>query len=236
MTHTPELPTNVRAYVEAYQMDLTDEGGGIYTPTENEKALIEDAIHGYIAEVGVGNPEYVARCAAAGLNAAHWKGVSMDKLTRQLQAFRPAPKDGVQGDCYRTAVACVLGVDRDSVPHSHDDLNGGEAMAFIDAWLKPQGLLRIAMPVLADTLDEVARNIYPHGGGLPVIVTGRGPRDVNHCVVVYGPDDIWCPTLGSVPSEVALLGGALPDRYFWAEWIVADPRRALQQAEGSEAP
>lgn len=151
----------------------------------------------------------------------------MSDLKRQLQAFRHDPSAGIQGDCFRTAVACVLGIDRESVPHSHDDLSGIEAMTFIDAWLHPQGLRRIHMPVLADTLDEVARNIYPRGGGLPVIVTGRGPRDVNHVVVVHGVDDIWCPTLGSVSPEIALVGGALPDRYFWAEWIVRDPSGAL---------
>lgn len=144
---------------------------------------------------------------------------------RQKQAFSHDPENGIQGDCYRTAVACVLGVDRDSVPHTHDDLDGAQANQVMDSWLNPQGLCRIAIPVLADTLDEVAKNLYPRGGGLPVMVTGAGPRNVNHVVVVFGVEDIWCPTLGQVSPEIGLIGGALPDKYFWAEWIVRRPVR-----------
>lgn len=147
----------------------------------------------------------------------------MADLTRQLQAFRHAPADGVMGDCYRTAIACALGVERDSVPHSHDEQSGDEAYAYIDNWLRPQGLTRIFMPVLGGDFRETANAVYPRGGGLPLIVTGRGPRDVNHVVVVHGVDDFWCPTLGAVSAGVALIGPALPDHYFWAEWVVRKP-------------
>lgn len=147
----------------------------------------------------------------------------MADLSRQYQAFGHKPEKGVQGDCYRTAVACVLGVERDSVPHSHDELSGDEANAFMEAWLHPQGLRRIAIPVGGDEFRTIANNIFPRGSNMPFIVTGQGPREVNHCVVVHGVDDFWCPTLGSVTAEVALKGPALPDGYFWAEWIVRLP-------------
>jgi len=151
-------------------------------------------------------------------------------LSRQKQAYRHDPKSGIQGDCYRTAIACVLGVERDSVPHSHEEMTGPENEAFIDAWLRPRGFRRIYLPVLGDEFKEVANAMYPRGGGLPVIITGQGPRNVNHVVVVYGVDDFWCPTLGAVDAEVALIGPALPDGYFWAEWIVRDPSHALQES------
>lgn len=156
-------------------------------------------------------------------------------LRRQHQAFRHAPERGVMGDCYRTAVACVLGVDRDAVPHSHDDMTGDEASAFIDAWLRPQGLTRIFIPVAGDDFEEIANAIYPRGGGLSMIVTGRGPRDVNHVVVVHGVDDFWCPILGAVDAHTALAGPALPNGYFWAEWIVGVPagRSALEGTDAS---
>ena len=48
---------------------------------------------------------------------------------------------------------------------------------------------------------------------------------VNHVVVAYGPDDYWCPSLGAVPPEAALTGPALPDGYFWVEWIIRPPRQ-----------
>lgn len=143
--------------------------------------------------------------------------------SRQLQRFWHAPQRNTQGDCYRTAIACVLGVDRDSVPHSHDEQTGEENYAFMDNWLRPQGLTRILMPVVGDNFKEIANALYPRGGGLPLIVTGCGPRNVNHVIVVHGVDDFWCPTLGAVTAEVALIGPALPDSYFWAEWVVRKP-------------
>jgi hypothetical protein len=152
-------------------------------------------------------------------------------LSRQKQAFFHDPASGIQGDCYRTAIACVLGVDRDSVPHSHDEMTGPENEVFTDAWLRPQGLRRIYIPVLGDDFKEVANAMYQRGGGLSVIITGRGPRDVNHVIVVHGVDDFWCPTLGQVDEQVALIGPALPDGYFWAEWVVRDPSAALESKE-----
>lgn len=158
----------------------------------------------------------------------------MSKLSRQKQGFRHDPTNGIQGDCYRTAIACVLGVDRDSVPHSHDEMTGPENEIFIDAWLRPQGLRRIYIPVLGDDFKEVANAMYQRGGGLPVIITGRGPRNVNHVIVVHGVDDFWCPTLGQVDEQVALIGPALPDGYFWAEWVVRDPAGRSALAEGEK--
>lgn len=160
-------------------------------------------------------------------------------LHRQLQAFPHRPADGIQGDCFRTAIACALGVERDSVPHSHEEQTGEENAAFMDAWLRPRGLRRIVMPVLGSDFKEVANSLYPRGGGLPLIITGQGPRSVNHVIVVHGIDDFWCPTLGVVSAEVALIGPALdgsggPEQYFWVEWIVADPS-ALREADAAAA-
>ena len=146
----------------------------------------------------------------------------MRDFKRQLQAFLHDPARGVMGDCYRTALACVLGVDRDLVPHTHADLTGQEHLDETGAWLHSQGLRRIVIPVHATTLEEVA-TIHTRSDGLPLIVTGCGPRHTNHVVVVYGPHDIWCPILGEVAPEVALLGPARPTDYFWAEWIVKKP-------------
>ena len=154
----------------------------------------------------------------------------MSDLSRQKQAHFHAPHRGIQGDCYRTAVACVLGVQRDTVPHSHDEQTGEESAAFMDAWLKQHGLHRIWMPVGGDDFKTVANNLYPRGSGLSCIITGEGPRSVNHVIVVHGVDDFWCPTLGQVSADVALVGPALPDGYFWVEWIVGPAALAAPES------
>ena len=76
-------------------------------------------------------------------------------LGRQYQAFPHRPQDGVQGDCYRTAVACVLGVERDSVPHTHDELTGPEAEKFIDSMAAPA---RLATHLHASHGEHIARS------------------------------------------------------------------------------
>jgi len=35
----------------------------------------------------------------------------------QKQAFRHDPSNGMYGDCHRTAIASILGVERDTVPN-----------------------------------------------------------------------------------------------------------------------
>lgn len=147
-------------------------------------------------------------------------------LTRQFQAHAHRPESGIQGDCYRTAIACVLGVERDSVPHSHDDMTGAEANEFHGKWLREQGLRRLFIPVNpagSTSAAQLANEMWSRGDGLPMILTGHGRRGVNHCMVVHGEDDFWCPILGAV-ADTGLDGGALPDGYYWAEWLVRDPR------------
>ena len=41
----------------------------------------------------------------------------MNNRSFQKQANRHDPENGIFGDCYRTCLAGLLGVDRDSVPH-----------------------------------------------------------------------------------------------------------------------
>ena len=92
------------------------------------------------------------------------------------------------------------------------------------------------MPVGGDDFKTVANNLYPRGSGLSCIITGEGPRSVNHVIVVHGVDDFWCPTLGQVSADVALVGPALPDGYFWVEWIVGPAATALEALASRPSP
>lgn len=148
-------------------------------------------------------------------------------LRKQFQQFRHRPEEGIQGDCYPTAIACVLGRPRADIPHWHEALTGPEVNARYIDWFRSQGLRRIYFPVLdtGETFRTLANEMWSRGDGMPMILTGAGPRGVNHVVVVYGTDDFWCPTLGKT-NDVGLVGPALPDGYYWAEWIVREPSEA----------
>lgn len=142
----------------------------------------------------------------------------------QYQMFRHDPENGIMGDCYRTAVACVLDKPIHVVPHSHEELTGSEMEALMDGYLNPLGLFRIYIPVVGDRFTTVVENLWVRGGGLPMLITGKSPRyDCNHVMVVYGPNDIWCPSLGRIDGGTQAMEPALPDGYYWVEWIVGRP-------------
>lgn len=147
----------------------------------------------------------------------------MENLRYQRQLFAHAPEDGVSGDCYPTALACVLGRPRAEIPHTHDQ-DSERVNDFYRRWFASQGLKQIYFPVLyqGEPVTSIADEMQSRGGDLPMLLTGDGGRGVNHVIIVYGPGDYWCPTLGKT-KEVALLGPARPSDYFWAEWIVRAP-------------
>lgn len=147
-------------------------------------------------------------------------------LRKQHQCFPHRPRDGIQGDCYPTALACVLQRPRDEIPHWHDDPGSDVINGRYKEWFATQNLRQIYFPVLPPeggmSCHSAANDMWSRGSGLPMIMTGLGPRGVNHVIVVYGEDDYWCPTLGAL-DKTLFEGPALPSHYYWAEWIVRAP-------------
>lgn len=112
----------------------------------------------------------------------------------------------IKGDCWRTAVACLLEVPRDDVPHFIQDYwdheNTSEwylaTQRFVEEH-KPGWTLKPYGPSFPTYLDE----------GMPeyVILTGQSPRgDWLHCVVASASDGslVWDPhpAGGGVLSQV----------------------------------
>lgn len=55
------------------------------------------------------------------------RAVVLSTIKRQKQAFLHKPEEGVYGDCYRTCIACLLGIDRDAVPHFYSTEDGRQS-------------------------------------------------------------------------------------------------------------
>jgi hypothetical protein len=117
----------------------------------------------------------------------------LSDLRRQKQAYRHDPANGVFGDCNRTAIACVLGVERDELPHVHRDMNSEEFEAFTKGFLADRGLHLISVPVNAPSVSEAMLFGHMRGGGIPFILGGQSPRGVNHSVVCFSQDDLHDP-------------------------------------------
>lgn len=142
--------------------------------------------------------------------------MSVEDLRRQTQAFLHDPEAGVRGDCYRTAIACLLGVDRDDVPHVPE--NDEKAIrARTKDFLGKRGLAISEMPITSESARDVvvfmARVTPP---GVRFLLSGLSPRDRNHTTVVHEDGgEPWDPH----PSRDGLVG-LCDDGYWWVGMLV----------------
>ncbi|MDW3181758.1 hypothetical protein [Roseobacter sp.] len=152
----------------------------------------------------------------------------MNKMVRQKQRIRHNPARGKFGDCYRTCVAMVMGLDPEDVPHFCDgnpeDVSG---LSSLRDWLQPQGFGVFQNIYTADTsFDQLMHSLSALSPGVPVIVTGLGAREVNHCVVAID-GEVFCDPSSGKASKEPFLGPAVSDgeEWWWIEVICRLPGR-----------
>mgnify|MGYP000571979779 CR=1 FL=1 len=155
----------------------------------------------------------------------------------QKQIFKHDPSSGVFGDCYRTAVAVVLGVPANDVPHvcekgekNADDLDGLIAMR---QFLRTKGLA-ISKSVYNGDLGWAAFRdwMQQFNPDTAIIVTGQSSRGVNHCVVMVGRE-VLCDPITGESNDNPFLGAADVDgeKNWWVEAITP-----MIQMEPKDAP
>ena len=133
----------------------------------------------------------------------------------QRQRFQHKPEEGEYGDCYRTSIACVLDLDRDSVPNfgeHHDDTKAFYAAA--DAWLREQGLRRVEAAFQGELAGVLAHqeSVNPD---VYYLLGGQSPRGWNHSVVGCGGEIVWDPH-----PDATNLVGPCDDGYWWVTYFV----------------
>lgn len=133
-------------------------------------------------------------------------------MTPHTQAYLHDPSRGVRGDCYRTAIACLLDVPRDDVPHvlEHSTPAVQKATA---AYLKTFGLAMLELPITSARVAEVIAFMAKANPDVSsYLLSGTTPRGWDHTVVVHDRE-VWDPH----PSRDGLIGPC--DDGFW--WIGA---------------
>lgn len=147
------------------------------------------------------------------------------KILPQKQLIKHDPSSGQFGDCYRTCVAVVLGVDASEVPHvcekgwcNADDLDGLIAMR---EHLRSMGL-DISKSVFNGDLrwTDFRKWMGKFNPNTAIIVTGETTKGTNHCVVMIGREVVCDPITGH-PNQEPFSGAALADgeRNWWVEVI-----------------
>ena len=93
------------------------------------------------------------------------------------------------GDCYRTCLAMVTGLEPTEVPHFYDKNEYPDATAAnleIRAFLRDLGYTVASIPFRADTIDPIIQQLDMTSYDVPVIVMGKSTiGEWNHVVIRY---------------------------------------------------
>lgn len=135
-------------------------------------------------------------------------------MTPQKQLNRHDPENGVLGDCYRTAIACLLDLKPEDVPHIHEHLgamNMQDQQDLMSAWLRGRDLVEITVPCdgaleLQTALEVMAR----WSMGTHYMLTGQSRTGCNHVVICKGAEIVWDPSL----NDSGIIGPC-DDGYYW---------------------
>lgn len=142
----------------------------------------------------------------------------------QKQKNRHRPEEGLIGDCHRTCIAMLLGMDRDTVPNFAEmgfDINkpeGGNYKEFSEAcekWLRENGLAEFQVG-FNDNLDRVLNFMKVINPGVRYILGGRSRSNCNHSVVAMNDEIIADPSL----SNAGIVGPCEPDGYYWITVLI----------------
>lgn len=140
-------------------------------------------------------------------------------MTPHKQLFAHDPANGIYGDCFRTAVACLLDVDPTDLPHRHEKIDGAAQDAMVNAWLADHGLCLIIHPywgtgphalTLRKALD-VSSYYHP---GVHYLFSGISDRGNDHVVVARDAAIVHDPS--RLPGGIV---GPCSDGFWWANYI-----------------
>lgn len=108
-------------------------------------------------------------------------------MTPHQQQFIHDPENGVLGDCYRTAIACLLDLPPSSVPHFYGDVKqtDEEVKAQLQDWLKREHGLAIATVNFNDQLPmaDVIRFVGKWNSGMHYLFSGLSVRGTSHVII-----------------------------------------------------
>lgn len=133
------------------------------------------------------------------------------------QLFNHDPERGVYGDCHRTAVACLLDLRPEEVPHVFD--NGSSAVQAhhaMDEWLRSTRGLRQVHVIWDGSIEliDVLNSIENCTEGLHYILGGQSRNGTDHSVIAACGEIIHDPSL----SDSGIVGPC-SDGYWWITFL-----------------
>jgi len=142
-------------------------------------------------------------------------------MIERKQLYRHKPEEGQIGDCHRTAIACLLDMEPEAVPHfGLSDFDGSGRItkhtqtAEADAWLAEQGFAQVHV-IYGGELENVLASLGAMNPKAFYLLGGRSRTGVNHTVIGCGGRIAWDPS--QTDSGIV---GPCSDGYFWITFIV----------------
>jgi hypothetical protein len=138
-------------------------------------------------------------------------------MRRKKQLFLHLPEEGIYGDCHRTAIACLLNLDPEDVPH-FGAIHTEDSVAFNKAfedWLIGRGFRTVSVVYSNGPLEEILKSIDGINPGAYFLFGGQSATGVNHTVICCHGRIEWDPSINN-----AGIVGPCTDGYYWATHLV----------------
>ncbi len=120
-------------------------------------------------------------------------------MIRHRQLYRHDPDNGIYGDCHRTAIACLLDLKPQDVPHFYElkveALQRGEEYewrAEVERFLNGKGYTQADI-TYSSNLDDLFRYMDLLNPRTLYLLGGTSPREFNHTVICRGGGFEWDP-------------------------------------------
>lgn len=133
------------------------------------------------------------------------------------QLFLHDPENGSYGDCHRTAIACILGLEPEEVPNFAEQFFD-DTMGFNKAfneWAANRNLAIVDIPYDC-SLDRVLEAQEVHSPNSYYLLGGLSKNGTNHTVVCKGGEILHDPAI----DNSGIVGPMQPDGYFWVSYLV----------------
>lgn len=133
-------------------------------------------------------------------------------MIKRHQLYRHDPSNDIFGDCYRSTIGCLLGIEPHKVPHFYQlDVEGRGKSTFVAVreWLAELGYT-VATVSYTSFGPELSAHMARENPGVVHMFSGKSPRgNWSHVVIMCDGKIIWdcakpCDTWGT-------LDGPCPD-------------------------
>jgi hypothetical protein len=134
------------------------------------------------------------------------------------QTIRHDPANGQYGDCFRTALACIMDLEPEEVPHFFDgaSYHGPPEVAWrrVGEWLCDRGLVLFTVPFNPAPVDGILEAISTQNPGVYFLFSGHSGV-ANHQVIAANGRIVHDPSSGK-----GGIIGPCDDGYYWVNLLL----------------